>query len=250
LENSLPLEQYGYNLTRLSQKRLFSPLPGYDAYIEHIFQILLKQKEVKNKYNPLILDLDETSRWKIIFEVIRRMAVGEAPGPLLNRQVIALNYKALLNNFPVSHVNDLSIVLRRAVLDENELDVPLAEPELKDILDKLVMKHFSRELWFASEERQSVDVVLSRLQALFLAVRQTEGNALLFINHFHLLLGGEQQYDPIDAGNLLKPILARHEIQLIGACTPVQYQRYIERDASISRRLQECYLIPDKVEKQ
>ncbi len=67
---------------------------------------------------------------------------------------------------------------------------------------------------------------------------------LLFVNHFHRLLGGEWDRYPIDAATLLKPALARRQIQLIGTCTLAQYRQYIERDAAMQRRFQEI-LMPD-----
>ncbi len=61
---------------------------------------------------------------------------------------------------------------------------------------------------------------------------------MLFVDHFHRLLGGEERRYPIDAANLLVPALARREIQIIGACTLAQYRQHIERFAAIEFRLQ------------
>ncbi len=73
----------------------------------------------------------------------------------------------------------------------------------------------------------------------------SRGSATTF-NHFHQLLGGEPQSFSIDAAPLFKPVLARWEIQLIAACTPEQYRRYIECDASIQRRMQEIRILSDQ----
>ena len=77
---------------------------------------------------------------------------------------------------------------------------------------------------------------------MFIAMHQVTGAFLLFVDHFHRLVGGERERYPIDAATLLKPALARDQIQLIGACTPAQYRQYIERDAAIQRRCQEICL--------
>ena len=93
---SFPLEHYGHNLTELARRGTFSPLAGQEVVVSWIFQILRR----KNKCNPLLLDFDETRRWKIVAEAIRRMAIGDAPEPLPTWQVIALDYEALFANLP------------------------------------------------------------------------------------------------------------------------------------------------------
>ena len=59
-------------------------------------EILLRREKTNNKYNSLLLDLDGIQRWRVLTEVVRRMAVGEAPDPLPIQQVIGLNAEALL----------------------------------------------------------------------------------------------------------------------------------------------------------
>ncbi len=241
-----PLEHYGYNLTHVARQGVFSPLVGYEVSLARIFQILLQQEKIKNKCNPLLMDLDGMRRWRVVIEVVRRMAAGEAPDPLPTRQVIALNYEALFANVPASLSSHAFVAPQQPLPDESEWEVALGDSGSEDMVDQLFTKYFPRGLWPSLEEWNAPNVVLSRLQELFLAVRQAGGRILLFINHFHWLLGGEQQRYAIDASGLLKPVLARREIQLIGACTPAQYRQYIERDAAISRRLQECYIRSDE----
>lgn len=244
--DSFPLEHYGYNLTYLAQQGVFPPLVGYETSVARIIQILLQQEKIRNKCNPLLVDLDEMRRWRVIIEVVRRMAAGEAPEPLPIRQVIALNYEALFANFPASFRSHSLVTPRRPLPDESEWKMALADSGSEDMLEQLFTKYFRGRWWPSLEEWNAPNEVLSRLQELFLAVRQAEGQILLFVNHFHWLLGGEQQRYPVDASDLLKPVLARREIQLIGACTPAHYRQYIERDAAISRRLQECYVKSDE----
>lgn len=244
--NSPPLEHYGHNLTRFARQGVFSPLVGYEASVARIFQILLHQQKVINKYNPLLVDLDEMRRWRVVIEVVRRMAAGEAPDPFPTQQVIALNYEALFANLPAYLSSHSFMVPEQPLPSESEWELALSDSGSEEMLEQLFQQCFVGGWWPSLEEWNAPNEVLSRLQWLFLAVRQSEGKIVLFVNHFHRLLGGEHERYQIDARDLLKPTLARHEIQLIGVCTPAQYRQYIERDAAIARRMQECYIQSDK----
>ena len=246
--SSAPLEYYGYNLTRLVQQGLFSPLPGYETCITKVFQTLLQKEKTTNKYNPLLLDTDGVSRWRIIIEIARRIEANEAPDLLSARQVFALNYEALFaKSIDSSHFNS-NLYSTKPILplfDKGEWNESLGNAASEEMIESLLAKYFSSLLWPSLEKWRAPGGVLSRLQKIFLTIRQMEGKVLLFINHFHRLLGGELSRYPIDASSLLKPILARREIQFIGACMPDQYQQYIEQDAAISRRLQEFHIKSD-----
>jgi ATP-dependent Clp protease ATP-binding subunit ClpA len=244
--NPFPLELYGHNLTHVAQQGAFPPLGGYEASVARIFQILLRKEKSRHKYNPLLLDLDGMRRWRVVMEVVRRMAAGEAPEPFSTRQVIALNYEALFANVPASLNSHAFVAPQRPLPDESEWEAALADSGSEERLDQLFAKYFPKGLWPPLEEWNAPNVVLARLQALFLAVRQAGGQILLFVNHFHWLLGGEQHRYAIDASGLLKPVLARREIQLIGACTLAQYRQYIERDGAIECRVQECSIRSDE----
>lgn len=243
--DSFPIEQYGYNLTHLARQGFFSPLAGYETCVRRIFQILLQQENMRKKCNPLLLDMDEMSRWRVVIEVTRRMATGEAPDALSRRQVIALNYEALFADFSDPVRNQSLVMPGMPLPDKSEWEAALDDSASQNKLEQLFIKYFQRGWWPSLEEWNAPTELLSRLQAIFLAVRQTEPRTLLFINHFHWLLGGGRRYS-IDASTLLKPVLARREIQLLTACTPAEYQQFIEGDAAISRRLQGCYVRSDE----
>lgn len=70
-------------------------------------------------------------------------------------------------------------------------------------------------------------------------MRQAEGAFILFVDHFQCLVGSDTDDYSIDTANLLVPVPARRQIQLIGACSLEHYQQYIERDAAFQRRFQE-----------
>jgi ATP-dependent Clp protease ATP-binding subunit ClpB len=77
-----------------------------------------------------------------------------------------------------------------------------------------------------------------RLKAVLAEIRQSEGRILLFIDELHLIVGAGKTEGAMDAGNLLKPMLARGELHCIGATTLDEYRRHIEKDAALERRFQ------------
>ncbi len=77
-----------------------------------------------------------------------------------------------------------------------------------------------------------------RLKAVLQEVTKSEGNILLFIDELHTVVGAGKSEGAMDAGNLLKPLLARGELHCIGATTLDEYRKYIEKDAALERRFQ------------
>ena len=235
LSESAPLERYGHNLTRLAKRGTFPPLTSDEAMVPRVLQVLQRRR----KNSPLILASDEPRRWAIVAEVIRRMAVGDAPEPLLTRQVIGLDYEALF-----SHLSDDTLIRQKR---REQKFAPLREKLAQAELD-------SDEAWLALLEESfrwpSLDewiaptMVLERLQSMFIAMHQAAGSFILYIDHFHRLLGGEPDRYPIDAAALLKPALNRDRIHVIGTCTFEQYRQHIERDGAIQRPCQQIY-VPD-----
>lgn len=87
-----------------------------------------------------------------------------------------------------------------------------------------------------------------RLRAVLEEVREA-GNIILFIDELHTLIGAGAAEGAIDASNILKPLLGRGQISVIGATTREEYQRYVEKDAALSRRFQPVD-IPEPTEEQ
>ncbi|MFH1880739.1 MAG: ATP-dependent chaperone ClpB [Bacillota bacterium] len=77
-----------------------------------------------------------------------------------------------------------------------------------------------------------------RLKAVLSEIKKSEGRILLFIDELHNIVGAGRTEGSMDAGNLLKPMLARGELHLIGATTLDEYRKYIEKDAALERRFQ------------
>ncbi|HWJ59345.1 MAG TPA: Clp protease N-terminal domain-containing protein, partial [Sphingomicrobium sp.] len=87
-----------------------------------------------------------------------------------------------------------------------------------------------------------------RLKGVLDEVRQAEGDIILFIDEMHTLVGAGKSEGAMDAGNLLKPALARGELHCIGATTLDEYRKYVEKDAALERRFQPVFVGEPTVE--
>jgi ATP-dependent Clp protease ATP-binding subunit ClpB len=81
-----------------------------------------------------------------------------------------------------------------------------------------------------------------RLKAVLKEVTDSQGSIILFIDEIHTVVGAGATQGAMDAGNLLKPMLARGELRCIGATTLDEYRKYIEKDAALERRFQQVYV--------
>jgi len=87
-----------------------------------------------------------------------------------------------------------------------------------------------------------------RLKAVLKEVQSSEGRIILFIDELHTVVGAGKAEGAMDAGNLLKPMLARGELHCIGATTLDEYRKYIEKDAALERRFQTVFVDQPSVE--
>ncbi|MGK7922426.1 MAG: ATP-dependent chaperone ClpB [Trichodesmium sp.] len=87
-----------------------------------------------------------------------------------------------------------------------------------------------------------------RLKAVLKEVTDSDGKIILFIDEIHTVVGAGATQGAMDAGNLLKPMLARGELRCIGATTLDEYRKYIEKDAALERRFQQVYVDQPSVE--
>ncbi|HXC50858.1 MAG TPA: ATP-dependent chaperone ClpB [Candidatus Limnocylindrales bacterium] len=86
-----------------------------------------------------------------------------------------------------------------------------------------------------------------RLKAVLKAVQESGGQIILFIDELHTVVGAGAAEGAMDAGNLLKPLLARGELHCIGATTLSEYRKYVEKDAALERRFQPVRVAPPSV---
>jgi ATP-dependent Clp protease ATP-binding subunit ClpB len=87
-----------------------------------------------------------------------------------------------------------------------------------------------------------------RLKAVLKEIQESDGQVILFIDELHTVVGAGAAEGALDAGNLLKPMLARGELRAIGATTIDEYRKYIEKDAALERRFQPVMVNPPSVE--
>lgn len=87
-----------------------------------------------------------------------------------------------------------------------------------------------------------------RLKSVLMEIKKSEGKIILFIDELHTIVGAGKADGAMDAGNLLKPMLARGELHCIGATTLDEYRKYIEKDAALERRFQPVMIDEPSVE--
>ena len=87
-----------------------------------------------------------------------------------------------------------------------------------------------------------------RLKAVLNKIKESEGKIILFIDEIHLIVGAGKSDGALDAGNMLKPMLARGEIDCIGATTLNEYRMYIEKDRALERRFQQVLVKEPTIE--
>ncbi|HEX7123708.1 MAG TPA: Clp protease N-terminal domain-containing protein, partial [Gemmatimonadaceae bacterium] len=87
-----------------------------------------------------------------------------------------------------------------------------------------------------------------RLKAVLKEITESEGQFVVFIDELHTLVGAGKAEGAMDAGNMLKPMLARGELRVVGATTLDEYRKYVEKDAALERRFQPVYVGEPTVE--
>ena len=115
----------------------------------------------------------------------------------------------------------------------------------KSLLDKQIFSLDMGALVAGAKYRGEFE---ERLKAVLTEVKESEGSIILFIDELHTIVGAGKTDGAMDAGNLLKPMLARGELHCIGATTLDEYRKYIEKDPALERRFQSVLVTEPTVE--
>jgi ATP-dependent Clp protease ATP-binding subunit ClpC len=186
---SVTLEEFGRNLTKLAQEGKLDPVVGRAKEIERTIQILGR----RTKNNPVLIGEPGVGKTAIAEGLAQRIVNQDAPEILLDKQVISL---------------DMGMVVSGTRFRGD------FEERLKKIVEEV----------------------------------RSAGNIILVIDEVHTLVGAGGTEGGLDAANILKPALARGELQCIGATTLNEYRQHIERDAALERRFQSILIGEPSVE--
>ncbi|MCJ2188152.1 ATP-dependent chaperone ClpB [Novosphingobium beihaiensis] len=184
------MKKYARDLTQAAKDGKLDPVIGRDEEIRRTVQILAR----RTKNNPVLIGDPGVGKTAIAEGLALRIANGDVPDSLKDRQLMALDMGALIAGAKY-----------RGEFEER----------LKAVLDE---------------------------------VKGAEGQIILFIDEMHTLIGAGASEGSMDAGNLLKPALARGELHCIGATTLDEYQKYVEKDAALQRRFQPVFVDEPTVE--
>ncbi|MGN6278028.1 MAG: ATP-dependent chaperone ClpB [Sphingomonas sp.] len=184
------LKKFARDLTEAARAGKLDPVIGRDEEIRRTVQILAR----RTKNNPVLIGDPGVGKTAIAEGLALRIANGDVPDTLKDRQLMALDMGSLIAGAKY-----------RGEFEER----------LKGVLDE---------------------------------VKQAEGQIILFIDEMHTLIGAGKSEGAMDAGNLLKPALARGELHCIGATTLDEYRKYVEKDAALQRRFQPVFVGEPTVE--
>lgn len=189
-ENMSALEKYGVDLTARAREGKLDPVIGRDNEVRRVIQVLSR----RTKNNPVLIGEPGTGKTAIVEGLALRIATGDVPLGLKDKQVVSLDLGALIAGAKF-----------RGEFEER----------LKAVLDE---------------------------------IKEAEGEVITFIDELHTVVGAGGMGGAMDAGNMLKPLLARGELHMIGATTLDEYRQYIEKDAALERRFQQVLVGEPSVE--
>ncbi|WBO22385.1 ATP-dependent chaperone ClpB [Sphingomonas abietis] len=184
------LKKFARDLTEAARAGKLDPVIGRDEEIRRTIQILAR----RTKNNPVLIGDPGVGKTAIAEGLALRIANGDVPDTLKDRQLMALDMGSLIAGAKY-----------RGEFEER----------LKGVLDE---------------------------------VKGAEGQIILFIDEMHTLIGAGKGDGAMDAGNLLKPALARGELHCIGATTLDEYRKYVEKDPALQRRFQPVFVGEPTVE--
>ena len=221
------LEKYTVDLTERAEQGKLDPVIGRDEEIRRTVQVL--QRRTKN--NPVLIGEPGVGKTAIVEGLAQRIVNGEVPEGLKNKRVLSLDLGALIAG--AKYRGEFEERLKGVLNDLAQRIINGEVPE--GLKDKRVLALDLGALLAGAKYRGDFE---ERLKAVLKDLSKEEGRVILFIDELHTMVGAGKAEGAMDAGNMLKPALARGELHCIGATTLDEYRKYIEKDAALERRFQ------------
>ena len=178
------LKKFTKDMTALARDGKLDPVVGRDEEIRRTLQVLSR----RSKNNPVLIGDPGVGKTAIVEGIAQRIAAGDVPESLKDKQVLSLDMAALIAGAK-----------------------------------------------YKGEFEERLKGVLNEIEA-------SKGTIILFIDEIHTMVNAGKSEGSMDAGNMLKPALARGELRCLGATTLDEYRKHLEKDKALERRFQPVYV--------